>query len=64
MSDLRIGVLGCGRIGRMHADLVAGRVDGLALAAVSTSLTDAGSESVADRFGGARRRHPGVADRR
>ncbi len=51
MSDLRIGVLGCGRIGRMHAELVAGRVDGLALAAVFDVVGDA-SESVADRFGG------------
>jgi myo-inositol 2-dehydrogenase/D-chiro-inositol 1-dehydrogenase len=31
--SLRIAVLGCGRIGRMHAELLARRVDGAALAA-------------------------------
>ncbi len=47
MSDLRIGVLGCGRIGRMHADLIAGRVDGLSLAAVYDVATEAGSDAAA-----------------
>ena len=46
MSDLRIGVLGCGRIGRMHAELIAGRVEGLALGAVRTM-----DEVVAQRMG-------------
>jgi myo-inositol 2-dehydrogenase/D-chiro-inositol 1-dehydrogenase len=51
MSDLlRVGVLGCGRIGRMHADLIAGRVDGLALGGVCDVVTDAAKE-VAARTG-------------
>ena len=33
-APLRVGVLGTGRIGRMHAELLARRVPGLALAAV------------------------------
>ncbi|RDI75699.1 putative dehydrogenase [Gaiella occulta] len=33
-APVRVGVLGAGRIGRMHAELVARRVPGLALAAV------------------------------
>src|SRR3954453_15857989 len=33
-SDLSIGVLGCGRIGRMHAELFARRVPGASLGAV------------------------------
>jgi myo-inositol 2-dehydrogenase / D-chiro-inositol 1-dehydrogenase len=33
-APLRVGVLGVGRIGRMHAELLAGRVPGAALAAV------------------------------
>jgi myo-inositol 2-dehydrogenase/D-chiro-inositol 1-dehydrogenase len=31
---IRVGVLGCGRIGHFHADLLAGRVPGVALACV------------------------------
>jgi myo-inositol 2-dehydrogenase/D-chiro-inositol 1-dehydrogenase len=34
----RIGVVGCGRIGRMHAVLLAGEVQGFQLAAVADSL--------------------------
>jgi myo-inositol 2-dehydrogenase / D-chiro-inositol 1-dehydrogenase len=34
MASLRIAVLGCGRIGRMHAELIARAVPGLALATV------------------------------
>jgi myo-inositol 2-dehydrogenase/D-chiro-inositol 1-dehydrogenase len=35
MTDpVRIGLLGCGRIGAMHADLIATRVDGIELGAV------------------------------
>jgi predicted dehydrogenase len=30
-AAIRIGVLGCGRIGRWHAELIAKRVPGLAL---------------------------------
>ncbi|MDJ0770191.1 MAG: inositol 2-dehydrogenase [Ilumatobacter sp.] len=33
-TPLRIGLLGCGRIGVMHADLLSGRIDGLTLGAV------------------------------
>jgi myo-inositol 2-dehydrogenase / D-chiro-inositol 1-dehydrogenase len=51
MSDLRIGVLGCGRIGRMHAELIAGRVDGLALGAVFDVVGAAASDTAA-RYGG------------
>ncbi len=49
--DLRIGVLGCGRIGRMHADLIAGRVDGLTLGAVYDVFGQAAVDTVA-RSGG------------
>ncbi len=49
MSDLRVGVLGCGRIGRMHADLLANRVDGLAVAAVFDVAPDAAAD-VSDRL--------------
>ena len=34
MAALRVGVLGCGRIGRMHAELLARRVPGASLAVV------------------------------
>ncbi len=34
MSDVRIGLLGCGRIGRMHAELIDRQVEGASLAAV------------------------------
>ena len=34
----RIGVIGCGRIGRMHADLLAGEVPGFELAAVADAV--------------------------
>jgi predicted dehydrogenase len=33
-APIHVGVLGTGRIGRMHAELLARRVDGLALSAV------------------------------
>jgi len=35
---VRVGVLGCGRIGRFHAELLAGRVPGVTLAAVFDPL--------------------------
>jgi myo-inositol 2-dehydrogenase/D-chiro-inositol 1-dehydrogenase len=41
MSEIRIGVLGCGRIGRMHAGLLATRIDGVSLAAVYDVVGDA-----------------------
>jgi len=50
-APIRIGLLGCGRIGRMHAELVARRVEGLALGAVYDVAT-AAAESVADEHGG------------
>ena len=51
MSDrVRIGLLGCGRIGSMHAELVARRVPGTTLAAVY-DVFDEAAASVADTFG-------------
>jgi len=44
---LRVGLLGCGRIGRMHAELLANRIPGAALAAVY----DVSAEAVADVAG-------------
>lgn len=49
-APLRVGVLGCGRIGRMHAELVASRVEGLALAACYDFVPDAAA-AVAERLG-------------
>jgi myo-inositol 2-dehydrogenase/D-chiro-inositol 1-dehydrogenase len=51
MTDLRIGVLGCGRIGRMHAGLIATRVGGISLSAVYDVVADAATSTV-DEFGG------------
>src|SRR3990170_4092736 len=51
MSDVvRIGVLGCGRIGRMHADLLANRVPGASLATVFDVVAESAAE-VAARHG-------------
>ncbi|MEO6652407.1 MAG: inositol 2-dehydrogenase [Ilumatobacteraceae bacterium] len=50
-TDLRIGILGCGRIGRMHAELIADRVDGLALGAVY-DVFDEAAQATAARCGG------------
>jgi myo-inositol 2-dehydrogenase/D-chiro-inositol 1-dehydrogenase len=47
---LRVGVLGIGRIGKLHAELVAERVPGAALAAVYDLSTDA-ARSVGERLG-------------
>jgi myo-inositol 2-dehydrogenase / D-chiro-inositol 1-dehydrogenase len=47
---LRIGLLGCGRIGRMHADLIANHVEGLSLAACYDYATDLAAD-VASRHG-------------
>lgn len=41
MSDVRIAVLGCGRIGRMHAALLATRVPGARLASVFDAMPEA-----------------------
>ena len=51
MSEpVRIGLLGCGRIGSMHAELVSRRVPGTSLAAVYDVYGDAAA-SVAETFG-------------
>ncbi len=51
MSErVRIGLIGCGRIGSMHADLVSRRVPGTSLAAVYDVAGDAAA-SVAEAFG-------------
>ncbi|MFN8194845.1 MAG: Gfo/Idh/MocA family oxidoreductase [Nocardioidaceae bacterium] len=48
----RIGVIGCGRIGRMHADLLAREIPGFELAAVADVVTAAG-EGVSAKTGAA-----------
>jgi myo-inositol 2-dehydrogenase / D-chiro-inositol 1-dehydrogenase len=48
--DVRVGVLGTGRIGRMHAELIDRRVPGLALAAVFDANAEA-SRAVGAAFG-------------
>ena len=50
VAPIRVGVLGVGRIGRMHAELVARRVPGLALAAVF-DVNDEAARSVAGKLG-------------
>lgn len=48
MSDrVRIGLLGCGRIGSMHAELISRRVPGATLAAVYDVFDDASAEAAA-----------------
>src|SRR5262245_50231117 len=49
-SPLRIGVIGVGRIGAMHARLLAGQVPGAALAAVNDALPEA-ARLVGDELG-------------
>ncbi len=44
---VRIGVLGVGRIGRMHAEIIAGEIDGAAVAGVF-DVNDAAASAVAD----------------
>ena len=56
-SPVRIGLLGCGRIGAMHAELVSRRVSGTALAAVYDVIEDAAA-SVAEAFGARRAGSP------
>ena len=54
MSELvRIGLLGCGRIGSMHAELISRRVPGTSLAAVY-DLAGGAAASVAEDFGARR----------
>ena len=40
MTDIRLGILGVGRIGAMHADLVQNRVDGATVTAVYDIYAD------------------------
>ena len=49
-APLRVAVIGVGRIGRMHAELLAARVPGVALAAVCDAAPDA-ARAVADQLG-------------
>lgn len=49
-SSLRVGVIGCGRIGRMHAAMVASQVPGAMLVAVSDAVAGA-AEEVASSHG-------------
>lgn len=50
LTTRRIGVLGCGRIGRMHAGILAGDVPGFALVAVA-DVVPAAAEGVAAATG-------------
>ncbi len=50
VAPIRLGVLGVGRIGRMHAEVVARRVPGLALAAVF-DVNDEAARGVAGELG-------------
>ena len=50
MSPVRIGVLGCGRIGRMHAELIARQVPGAEVAAVYDVVGEA-SAALAEDLG-------------
>ncbi len=49
-GPVRIGLIGCGRIGAMHAELIARRVPGVTLAAVYDVVDDAAA-AVAEAFG-------------
>ena len=44
MSDVRIGLLGCGRIGRMHAELIDRQVEDASLAAVFDVFDEAAAD--------------------
>ena len=44
---LRVGILGCGRIGRMHGELIALRIPGLSLSRVYDVRTEAAEETAA-----------------
>ena len=49
-APVRVGLLGTGRIGRMHAELLSGRVSGATLGAVYDASSDRARETAA-RFG-------------
>ena len=50
MSDVRIGILGCGRIGKMHADLISRRTPGATVTMVFDAF-EAASAAVATELG-------------
>ncbi len=50
MNDVRVGVLGVGRIGQMHSELIARRAQGVSLACVY-DVFEEGAQSVAAEFG-------------
>ncbi|HMO58088.1 MAG TPA: inositol 2-dehydrogenase, partial [Roseiflexaceae bacterium] len=50
MTELRIAVIGAGRIGRMHAEHLAQRIDGARLAAIA-DVAEAAAAELAARFG-------------
>ena len=50
MNDVRVGVLGVGRIGQMHSELIARRAEGASLVAVY-DVFEEGAQSVAAEFG-------------
>ena len=56
-GPVRVGVIGTGRIGRMHAELLATRVAGAVLAAVSDAVMPL-AEEVGRELGGAGARYP------
>ena len=50
VEERRIGVIGCGRIGRMHASILAREIPGFVLVAVA-DVVPAAAESVAAATG-------------
>jgi myo-inositol 2-dehydrogenase/D-chiro-inositol 1-dehydrogenase len=48
MRKLRVGVLGAGRIGRVHAENLAYRVRGASVVAVADVMKDAAGKLAAD----------------
>ncbi len=48
-NDVRVGVLGVGRIGRMHAELIQQQAEGVTLSAVYDVYTE-GAQAVGDEF--------------
>jgi myo-inositol 2-dehydrogenase / D-chiro-inositol 1-dehydrogenase len=48
MSNVRIGILGCGRIGKMHADLIARRTPGATVSMVFDAFPDAAAAVAAE----------------
>ncbi len=48
-NSIGIGVLGCGRIGVMHAELIAQRIEGAHLAGVYDVVTES-AKKIATKF--------------